>query len=125
MRKVITKDEMALLNAAGEMFDETGCVPGIGGEQVPAESLVPDATKYILESIDDPEATYDPEIWDSPGFTLVLFWLTQKWQQKCHRLAQRRSKKPEQYLTKEQQKACLDSAAVELVREITQQPSLN
>jgi hypothetical protein len=125
MRKVITKEEMALLNAAGEMFDETGCVPGIDGEQVPAESLVPDATKYILESIDDPEATYDPEIWDSPGFTLVLFWLTQKWQQRCHSLAHRRSAHPEQCLTKEQQKACLDSAAVELIREITQQPSLN
>jgi hypothetical protein len=32
---------------------------------------------------------------------------------------------PEQYLTKEQQKACLDSAAAELVREITQQRPLN
>jgi len=73
MRNVITKEEMALLHATGEMFDETGCVPGIDGEQVPAESLVPDAKEYILESIDDPEATYDPEIWDSPGFTLVLF----------------------------------------------------
>ena len=28
--------------------------------------------EYILETIDDPEATYDPEIWDTPGFTLVL-----------------------------------------------------
>jgi hypothetical protein len=99
MRKVITKEEMVLLNAAGEMFNETGCVPGVDGEQVPAERMVPDAKKYILGSIDDPEATYDPEIWDSPGFTLVLFWLTQKWQQ--HRLAHRRSAHPEQYLTKE------------------------
>ena len=125
MRKVVSKEEMALLNAAGEMFDETGGVPGVDGEQVPAESLVPDAKEYILESIDDPEATYDPEIWDSPGFTLVLFWLAQKWQQRCHRLADRRTNNPEQYLTKEQQKACLDSAVVELIREITQQPSLN
>ena len=66
MKKVITKEEMALLNGAGEMFNETGCVPGIDGEQVPAERMVPDAKEYILESIDDPEATYDPEIWDSP-----------------------------------------------------------
>jgi hypothetical protein len=124
MRKVITKEEMALLNGAGEMFNETGCVPGIDGEQVPAERMVPDAKEYILEAIDDAEATYDPEIWDTPGFTLVLFWLAQKWQQRCHRLAPRRGN-PEQYLTKEQQKACLDSAAVELIREITQQPSLN
>ena len=125
MKKVITKEEMALLNGAGEMFNETGCVPGIDGEQIPAERMVPDAKKYILESIDNPEATYDPEIWDSPGFTLVLFWLTQKWQQRCRRLAHRRSAYPERYLTKEQQMACLDSAAVELIREITQQPSLN
>jgi hypothetical protein len=65
------------------MFNETGCVPGIDGEQVPAERIVPDAREYILEAIDDAEATYDPEIWDTPGFTLVLFWLAQKWQQRC------------------------------------------
>jgi pimeloyl-ACP methyl ester carboxylesterase len=52
-------------------------------------------------------------------------WLAQKWHQRCHKLARRRSKNPEQYLTKEQQKACLDSAAVELIREITQQRPLN
>jgi len=82
MKKVITKEEMALLNGAGEMFNETGCVPGNDGEQVKAETMVPDAKEYILESIDDPDATYDPEIWDSPGFTLVLSWLAQKWQQR-------------------------------------------
>ena len=125
MRKVVTKGELALLKEAGEMFNETGCVPGVDGEQAPAERLAPDAKEYILEAIDDAEATYDPEIWDSPGFTLVLFWLAQKWQQRCHRLAHRRSNNPVQYLTKEQQKSCLDLAAVELIREITQQPSLN
>ena len=83
------------------------------------------AREYILEAIDDAEATYDPKIWDTPGFTLVLFWLVQKWQQRCGGLAHRCGAKPEQYLTKEQQKACLDSAAVELIREITQQPPLN
>ena len=125
MRKVITKEEMAALNEGSEMFNETGCVPGVDGEQVPAERMVPDAKEYILEAIDDAEATYDPEIWDSPGFTLVLFWLAQKWQQRYHRLADRRTNNPEQYLTKEQQKACLDLAAVELIREITQQRPLN
>jgi hypothetical protein len=35
MRKVITKEEMALLNEASEMFNQTGCVPGIDGKQVP------------------------------------------------------------------------------------------
>jgi hypothetical protein len=93
---------MALLNGAGEMFNETGCVLGIYGERVPAERLVPDAREYILEAIHDAEATYDPEIWDTPGFTLVLFWLAQKWQQRCHALTHRRGN-PEQYLTKEQQ----------------------
>jgi hypothetical protein len=54
----------ALLKEASEMFDETGCVPGFDGEQVPAERIVPDAKEYISETIDDPETIYDPEIWD-------------------------------------------------------------
>src|SRR6516164_2152341 len=118
-KAIITKDDMALLKDAGEMFNETGCVPGIDGEQVPAERIVPDVKEYISETI------YDPEIWDTPGFTLVLSWLAQKWQRRCHKLIPRGSKNPEQYLTKEQQKACLDSAAAELIREITQRQSLN
>jgi hypothetical protein len=125
MRKAITKEERALLNEAGEMFNETGCVLGTDGEQVPAERIVPDAKAYILEAIDDPEAIYDSEIWDTPGFTLVVFWLAQKWHQKCGRLADRRSNNPVQYLTKEQQKSCLDLAAFESIREISQQASLN
>jgi hypothetical protein len=125
MSKAITKEDMALLEEASEMFNETGCVPGMDGEPVPAESIVPDVKEYISETIDDPEAIYDPEIWDTPGFTLVLSWLAQKWHQKCHMLAHRRSKNPEQYLNKEQQKACLDSAAVELIREIKQKRPLS
>ena len=57
MRKVITKEEMTLLKEAGQMFDQTGCVPGVDGEQVPAERMVPDAKEYISEAIDDAEAT--------------------------------------------------------------------
>jgi hypothetical protein len=57
--------------------------------------------------------------------SLVLSWLAQKWQRRCSKLAPRSSKNPEQYLTKEQQKACLDSAAAELIREITQRPPLH
>ena len=125
MSKAITKEDKALLEEATEMFSETGCVPGIDGEPVPAESIVPDAKEYISETIDDPEAIYDPAIWDTPGFTLVLSLLAQKWHQRCQKLAHRRSKNPEQYLTKEQQKACLDSAAVELIREITQKRPLS
>ena len=87
--------------------------------------MVPEAKEYILEMINDPEALYDPEIWDTPGFTLVLSWLAQKWRRRCRRLAPRGNKDPEQYLTKEQQKACLDSAATELIREIAQQRPLN
>jgi len=29
-------------------------VPGIDGEQVPAEKIVPDVKEYISETIDDP-----------------------------------------------------------------------
>jgi hypothetical protein len=124
-KAIITKDDMALLKEASEMFNETGCVLGIDGEQMPAESMVPDVKEYISETIDDPEAIYDPEIWDTPGFTLVLSWLAQKWHQRCHELAPRGTKNPERYLTKEQQKACLESAAAELIREITQGRPLN
>ena len=78
MSKAIPKECMALLKEASEMFSETGCVPGIDGEEVPAETIVPDAKEYISETIDDPEAIYDPEIWDTSGFALVLSWLAQK-----------------------------------------------
>ena len=125
MNKAITEEERALLKETSEMFDETGCVPGIDGEEVPAERIVPNAKEYISEAIDNPETIYDPEIWDTPGFTLVLSWVAQKWHQRCHKLAHRRGKNPEQYLTKEQQKACLDSAAAELIREIMQRQPLN
>jgi hypothetical protein len=118
MSKATTKEVRALLETASEMFDETGCVPGIDGEEVRAETMVP-------ESIDNPEVLCDPETWDRPGFTLVLSWLAQKWLQKCRKLAPRGNKNPEHYLTKEQQKACLDLAAAELIREITQQRPLN
>ena len=94
MSKPITKNDMALLKEASEMFNETGCVPGIDGVQVPAERMVPDAKEYISETIDDPETTYDAEIWDTPGFTLVLSWLAQKWQRRCHKLVPRGSKNP-------------------------------
>jgi hypothetical protein len=123
--KAIPKECMALLKEASEMFDETGCVSGVDGEQVPAERIVPDAKEYISETIDDPETIYDPEIWDTPGFALVLSWLAQKWNQRCRKLAPRGSKNAAQYLTKEQQKACLDSAAAELIREITHRRSLS
>jgi hypothetical protein len=120
MSRAITKECMALLKEASEMFNEAECVPGIDGEQVPTERIVPDAKEYISETIDNPETLYDPEIWDTPGFALVLSWLARKWHRRCHRLAPRGSKNPEQYLTKEQQEACLESAAGELIREITQ-----
>src|SRR6266481_5796970 len=96
------------------MFSETGCVPGIDGEEVPAETIVPDAKEYISETIDDPEAIYDPEIWDTSGFALVLSWLAQKWNQRCRKLAPLGSKNPGQHLTKEQQKVA--SAAPSKIR---------
>ena len=96
MSKAIPKECMALLKEASEMFSETGCVPGIDGEEVPAETIVPDAKEYIAETIDDPEAICDPEIWDTSGFALVLSWLAQKWNQRCRKLAQSRPQESEQ-----------------------------
>ena len=87
MRKAIPKEEIALLREASEMFNETGCVPGFDGEQVPAEKMVTDVKEYISETIYDPEVIYDPEIWDTPGFALILSWLAQKGQRRCHKLA--------------------------------------
>ena len=125
MSNAIPKECMALLKEASEMFEETGCVPGIDGEEMPAERIVPDAKEYISETIDDPKAIYDPAIWDKPGLALVVSWLSQKWQRKCQKLAPKSSKHPEQHLTEEQQRACLDSAAAELIREITHGRSLS
>ena len=125
MSKAIPKECMTLLKEASEMFSETGCVPDIDGEEVPAETIVPDVKEYISETIDDPEAIYDPEIWDTSGFALVLSWLAQKWNQRCRKLVPLGSKNPGPHLTKEQQKACLEMAAAELIREITQGRSLN
>jgi hypothetical protein len=126
MSKTITKEDIALLVAdASEMFNETGCVPAIDGEEVPAERMVPHAKQYISETIDDSKALFDSKIWDTPGFTLVLSWLSQKWLQKCQKLAPRGTKNPDQHLSKEQQNECLDSAAAELIREITQRRQLN
>src|SRR3981189_2577180 len=123
MSKAIPKECMALLKEASDMFSETGCVPGIDGEEVPAETIVPDAKEYISETIDNPEAIYDPEIWDTSGFALVLSWLAQKWNQRGRTPTGRR--KREQYRTKKPQNACLEMAAAELIREITQGRSLN
>jgi len=81
MRKADIEEYRELLQQASEMFDETGCVPGVDGEEAPAERIVPDAKEYISETIDNPDAIYDPKIWDTPGFTLVLSWLAQKWRQ--------------------------------------------
>jgi len=92
---------MALLKEASEMFDETGCVPGIDGEEVPAERIVPDAREYISETIDDPEAIYDPAIWDTPGFALVVSWLAQKWQRRCQVLRFRGRLPNVEYRTRE------------------------
>ena len=57
MSKAVPKECMALLKEAREMFSETGCAPGIDGEEVLAETIVPGVKEYISETIDDPEAT--------------------------------------------------------------------
>jgi hypothetical protein len=80
--RAITKEDIALLKEAGEMFNETGCVPGIDGKRVPAERIVPDVKEYMSEMIDDPEAIYDPQIWDAPGFCACPFMAGQKMERK-------------------------------------------
>jgi hypothetical protein len=47
----LAKEARTLLQKASEMFEETGCVPGSDGEEVPAETMVPDAKEYILATI--------------------------------------------------------------------------
>jgi len=115
---------MALLKEASEMFEETGCVPGIDGEQVPAQTIVPDAKEYISETIDDPEAIYDSAIWDTPGFALVLSWLALKWQRRCQKFPPS-EQQPGAATDQRATRACLDSAAAELIHEITHGGSLN
>ena len=61
MSKAPIKEVRALLETASEMFGETGCVPGFDGEEVRAETIVPDAKEYISESIDNPEVLCDRE----------------------------------------------------------------
>jgi hypothetical protein len=88
MIKLTTKEDVALLvEEASEMFEETGCVPDLDGKKVRAEKIVPRAKRYILETIDNPKASYDATIWHSPGYTLVLSWLSQKWLKYCQKLA--------------------------------------
>ena len=119
MIKLTTKEDVELLVAeASEMFEETGCIPDVDGKKVPAETIVPHAKQYILETIDKPKASYDTEIWHSPGYTLVLSWLSQKWLKKCQKLAPTVIKDVDLHLPKDQRKLCLDWAADDLIREI-------
>jgi hypothetical protein len=88
MIKLTTKEDVALLTAeASEVFEETGCVPDIDGKNVPAETIAPHAKQYILETIDNPKASYDTAFWHSPGPALVLSWLSQRWLKKCQKFA--------------------------------------
>jgi hypothetical protein len=75
MIKAITKKDMALLKEASEKFNETGCVPGINGEQVPAERIVPDAKEYISETIDDRKQSTTRRY----GIHLGLRWCFRGW----------------------------------------------
>jgi hypothetical protein len=57
MSKAITEENMALLKEANEMFNETGCVPRIDGEQVPAERIVPDVKEYLEDDRGSKQST--------------------------------------------------------------------
>jgi hypothetical protein len=60
MSDALPKEARTLLEKASEMFDETGCVPGFDGEEVPAETIVPDAKEYILETIETRRCSTTP-----------------------------------------------------------------
>src|SRR3954469_4391701 len=115
MVKLTTKEDVALLvEEASEMFEETGCVPDVEGKKVRPEKIVPRAKGYILETIDNPKARYDATIWHSPGYTLVLSWLSQKWLKHSQKLPPSVRKDPDLHRPKDQRKLCLDWAADEL-----------
>src|SRR6476619_5033712 len=120
MVKLTTKEDVALLvEEASEMFEETGCVPDVDGKKVRAERIVPHAKRYILETIDNPKASYDAPIWQSPGYLLVLAWLSEIWLKNCQKLAPTVLKDVDLHLPKDQRKLCLDWAADDLIRQIT------
>ena len=120
MVKLTTKEDIALLvEEASEMFEETGCVPDVDGKKVRAEKIVPRAKRYILETIDNPKASYDATIWHSPGHTLVLSWLSQKWLKYCYKFAPPVPKDADLHVPNDQRKLYLDWAADELTRQIT------
>ena len=120
MVKLTNKEDVAQLVAeASEMFEETGYVPDVDGKKVRAERIVPLAKQYILETIDNPKTSYDTATWHSPGYTLVLSWLAQKWLKNCQKFAPTVLKDVDLHLPKDQRKLCLDWAADELTRQIT------
>ena len=120
MIKLTTKEDIALLVAeASEMFEETGYVPDVDGKKVPPEKIIPRAKQYILVTIDNPKAGYDATIWHSPGYALVLSWLSQKWLKYCQKFAPTVLKDVDLHVPKDQRKLCLDWAAEELTRQIT------
>ena len=88
MAKLSTKEDVALVVAeASEMFEETGYVPDVDGKKVRAERIVPLAKRYISKTIDNPKSSYDTKVWHSPGYALVLSWLSKKWLRNCQKFA--------------------------------------
>ena len=75
MGNALTKEDRALLERASEMFEETGCVPGFNGEEVAAETIVPDAKEYIWEMINDRKLSTTRRY----GIHLGLRWSFRGW----------------------------------------------
>ena len=108
MTKLTTKEDVELLVAeALEMFEQTGCVPDVDSKKVPAEKIVPLAKQYILDTIDKPGASYNTKVWHSPGYTLVLSWLSQRWLKKFQKFAPTILKDVDKHVPKDQQEMCL------------------
>jgi len=104
MSNAIPKECMALLKEASEMFEETGCVPGIDGEPVQAQTMALDAKEYISETIDDPEAIYDPGdmgyTWICSGHFVAGTKVATKMSEACASRQQESGGAPDQRTTK-------------------------
>jgi len=93
---------MALLKEASEMFEETGCVPGIDGEQVPAQTVVRTRRNTSQRQL----TTRKQSTTLRYGIRLGLRWSCRglHWNgNEDVRSSPPRSSNPEQQLTKEQQ----------------------
>ena len=108
MNKVRNKEYKALLKKVSEIFDEADNVFGIFGEEALAERSYQMRRNTSWRQ----STTRKRSMTRRYGIDLGLRWSFRGWRKNGTKnatsLVPPRSRNPEQYLTKEQQKACLD-----------------